>query len=140
MDARSRQVKRGPAEEAIMANELPDKEQALIDAYWAGRELPVGRPDLPLRQPAPEEAPEAPAEGPQAPGLLNADPGVRPRRLSFSYGRALEAWGGRPSGVPAGQQALHHRARCNGAASQGTYSESMEGDARGAAMPAARAR
>jgi Fructose-bisphosphate aldolase class-I len=145
MDARSRQVKRGPAEEAIMANELPDKEQALIDAYWAGRELPVGRPDLPLRQPAPEEAFEAPAEGPPAPGLLNADPGVRPRRPSFSYGRALqdsalEAWGGRPSGVPAGQQALHHRARCNGAASQGTYSESMEADARGAAMPAARAR
>ena len=43
----------------------------------------------------------------------------------FSYGRALQdpalkAWGGRPSGVEAGQQALHHRVRCNGAASLGT--------------------
>jgi fructose-bisphosphate aldolase class I len=62
----------------------------------------------------------------------------------FSYGRALQdpalkAWGGRPSGVEAGQQALHHRARCNGAASLGTYSESMERGAREAAMPAASA-
>jgi fructose-bisphosphate aldolase class I len=76
---------------------------------------------------------------------MNADPGTRPWRLSFSYGRALQdsalkAWSGQPSGVPAGQRALHHRARCNGAASLGTYSESMEGGAREAAMPAARAR
>jgi fructose-bisphosphate aldolase class I len=72
---------------------------------------------------------------------MNAVPGTRPWRVSFSYGRALQdpalkAWGGRPSGVEAGQQALHHRARCNGAASLGTYSESME---RGARVAAARA-
>jgi fructose-bisphosphate aldolase, class I len=76
---------------------------------------------------------------------MNADSGARPWRVSFSYGRALQdpalkAWGGRPSGVQAGQQALRHRARCNGAASLGTYSESMEGDPREAAMPALRAR
>jgi fructose-bisphosphate aldolase, class I len=65
---------------------------------------------------------------------LNAMGPVRtqlPWRLSFSYGRALQdpamlAWGGRPEGVPAGQQALHHRALCNSAASLGTYGESME--------------
>jgi len=62
---------------------------------------------------------------------MNAGPDVRPWRVSFSYGRALqdaalEAWGGRASGVEAGQQALHHRARCNSAASLGEYDESME--------------
>jgi fructose-bisphosphate aldolase class I len=66
---------------------------------------------------------------------MNAAPGMRPWRLSFSYGRALQdsalkAWGGGPSGVQAGQRALLHRARCNGAASLGTYSASMERDAR----------
>jgi fructose-bisphosphate aldolase class I len=76
---------------------------------------------------------------------MNADPGARPWRVSFSYGRALQdpalkAWGGQLSGVEAGQRALHHRARCNGAASLGTYSESMEGNIREVAKPAARAR
>jgi fructose-bisphosphate aldolase, class I len=75
---------------------------------------------------------------------MNAAPGPRPWRVSFSYGRALQdsalaAWGGRPAGVPGGQQALYHRARCNGAATGGTYSESMENDTREAARPAARA-
>ena len=65
---------------------------------------------------------------------MNAGPESRPWRLSFSYGRALqdtalEAWGGRASDVKAGQQALFHRARCNGAAALGTYVESMETDA-----------
>lgn len=76
---------------------------------------------------------------------MNAAPGVRPWRLSFSYGRALqdpalEAWGGKPSNVKAGQQALYHRARCNSAASLGRYDESMEGEARREAMPAQPAR
>jgi fructose-bisphosphate aldolase class I len=74
---------------------------------------------------------------------MNAGSGARPWRLSFSYGRALQdralaAWGGRPSGVQAGQQALYHRARCNGAASLGTYIESMERDTRDAASPTVR--
>jgi fructose-bisphosphate aldolase, class I len=76
---------------------------------------------------------------------MNAAAGRRPWRLSFSYGRALQdsalkAWGGRPSGVQAGQRALLRRARCNGAASLGTYNESMEGDAREAAKLATGAR
>jgi fructose-bisphosphate aldolase, class I len=74
---------------------------------------------------------------------VNAGPGTRPWRVSFSYGRALQdpaltAWGGRPSGVQAGQQALYHRARCNGAACLGTYDEAMERDVGEAEMPAAR--
>jgi fructose-bisphosphate aldolase, class I len=62
---------------------------------------------------------------------MNIGAESRPWRVSFSYGRALqdpalEAWGGRASGVQAGQQALYHRARCNSAASLGAYEESME--------------
>ena len=57
--------------------------------------------------------------------------GPHPWELSFSYGRALQApalkaWKGDPSNVDAGQQALLHRARCNGAARYGKYSEQME--------------
>jgi fructose-bisphosphate aldolase class I len=62
---------------------------------------------------------------------MNAGAENRPWRLSFSYGRALQdtalaAWGGHASGVQAGQQAFSQRARCNGAATLGTYDESME--------------
>ncbi len=51
--------------------------------------------------------------------------------LSFSYGRALQApalkaWKGEPSNVEAGQRELLHRAKCNGAARDGRYSEAME--------------
>jgi fructose-bisphosphate aldolase class I len=51
--------------------------------------------------------------------------------LSFSYGRALQApalkaWKGEPANVEAGQSALLHRSRCNGAARDGTYSKDME--------------
>jgi fructose-bisphosphate aldolase, class I len=57
--------------------------------------------------------------------------GPHPWALSFSYGRALQApalkaWGGKADNVDAGQRALVHRARCNGAARDGTYSADME--------------
>jgi fructose-bisphosphate aldolase class I len=57
--------------------------------------------------------------------------GSKPWKISFSYGRALqdpalEAWHGRDENLKAGQQALYHRARCNGAASLGTYTEEIE--------------
>ncbi|MGH2758440.1 MAG: class I fructose-bisphosphate aldolase [Actinomycetota bacterium] len=60
--------------------------------------------------------------------------GPHPWELSFSYGRALQApalkeWKGEPSNVEAAQQALAHRARCNGAARFGKYSEKMENEA-----------
>lgn len=54
-----------------------------------------------------------------------------PWEMSFSYGRALQApalkaWGGRKENFAAGQKALYHRARCNGAARYGKYTEAME--------------
>ena len=57
--------------------------------------------------------------------------GGGPWELSFSYGRALQApplkaWGGEAANMPAAQKALHHRARCNGAARDGRYSDEME--------------
>jgi fructose-bisphosphate aldolase, class I len=57
-----------------------------------------------------------------------------PWPLSFSYGRALQApslkaWGGDPAKVEAGQRALAHRARMNGLAQTGAYSEEAESSA-----------
>jgi len=55
----------------------------------------------------------------------------KPWRVSFSYGRALqdpalEAWHGRDENLAAGQRAFYHRARLNGAASVGKYTDEME--------------
>lgn len=52
--------------------------------------------------------------------------GVRPWRLTFSYGRALQktclkTWGGKKENFSAAQQALFVRARANGLASIGQY-------------------
>lgn len=57
--------------------------------------------------------------------------GDQPWELSFSYGRALQehalkAWGGNAENGSAAQQALRHRAECNGAARSGSYTEAME--------------
>jgi fructose-bisphosphate aldolase class I len=54
-----------------------------------------------------------------------------PWPLSFSFGRALQhpalrIWAGQAAHRVAAQQALLHRARCNAAASLGTYSAAME--------------
>ena len=74
---------------------------------------------------------------------INRLPGPRPWKISFSYGRALqdaalETWHGRTETLKAGQQALYHRARCNGAASLGTYTEEMEAASAGVGSPAHR--
>jgi fructose-bisphosphate aldolase class I len=57
--------------------------------------------------------------------------GGTPWPLSFSYGRALQAaglqaWGGKSENVAAAQRVLALRAKCNGAATTGTYTEGME--------------
>jgi fructose-bisphosphate aldolase, class I len=57
--------------------------------------------------------------------------GGAPWTLSFSYGRALQdaamkTWQGSPANIAMAQAALHHRARCNGLAVQGKYSEQAE--------------
>jgi fructose-bisphosphate aldolase class I len=64
---------------------------------------------------------------------LNAicDLETAPWKLTFSFGRALQApamkrWNGSKDNVPAGQQALHHRAQCNSSAIEGSYSPEME--------------
>jgi fructose-bisphosphate aldolase, class I len=62
---------------------------------------------------------------------INRLPGPKPWKVSFSYGRALqdpalEAWHGRDENLAAGQQALYRRARSNGAASVGKYTDEME--------------
>jgi fructose-bisphosphate aldolase class I len=53
-----------------------------------------------------------------------------PWALAFSFARAiqhpaLEIWHGEEANVPAAQQALHHRARCNWAARRGEYNAEM---------------
>jgi fructose-bisphosphate aldolase, class I len=55
----------------------------------------------------------------------------KPWKLSFSYGRALQdealkAWQGKNENLKAGQQAFYHRAKCDGAAALGKYTEVME--------------
>jgi fructose-bisphosphate aldolase class I len=62
---------------------------------------------------------------------INRLAGPKPWKLSFSYGRALqdaalEAWHGRDANLKTAQEALSHRARCNGSASLGRYTEEME--------------
>ena len=62
---------------------------------------------------------------------INRLPGPKPWKLSFSYGRALQdaavaAWRVREENLETGRQAFYHRARCNGAAARGAYTEEME--------------
>jgi fructose-bisphosphate aldolase, class I len=60
--------------------------------------------------------------------------GPHPWKLSFSYGRALQAaalkaWGGQEENAEAGQRAYYHRAKMNSAAQTGTYAAEMEKEA-----------
>jgi fructose-bisphosphate aldolase, class I len=57
--------------------------------------------------------------------------GHLPWKLTFSYGRALQAapqlaWSGKAENVPAGQRAFTHRARMNGLASLGQWTDELE--------------
>ena len=56
---------------------------------------------------------------------------VMPWKLSYSYGRALQAsaletWGGKKENVAAAQVAFNHRAKMNGLAQLGTWTKGME--------------
>ena len=58
-------------------------------------------------------------------------PSSLPWRLTFSYGRALQAapqkaWSGRDENVAAGQRAFTHRARMNALASKGAWDTGLE--------------
>jgi len=57
---------------------------------------------------------------------MNKQPGTLPWKLSFSYGRALQAaplkaWAGKPANLDKGQAAFLKRARDNAAATTGSY-------------------
>jgi fructose-bisphosphate aldolase, class I len=57
--------------------------------------------------------------------------GHLPWKLTFSYGRALQAapqkaWSGKPENVAAAQRAFSHRARMNGLASLGQWKADLE--------------
>jgi fructose-bisphosphate aldolase class I len=71
--------------------------------------------------------------GVEATQRLNAICGISgsPWILSFSFGRALQdaalgAWRGLPANAAAAQEALRHRAACNGLAVQGRYPEKSD--------------
>ena len=62
---------------------------------------------------------------------INAAAGGLPWRLTFSYGRALQAealaaWGGKAENVSAGQRAFAHRAKMCGLAARGIWTKEME--------------
>ena len=62
---------------------------------------------------------------------INRLGGPKPWSISFSYGRALqdvalEAWHGQKENLKAGQQAFHHRAKCNSEAALGRYHDKLE--------------
>lgn len=57
--------------------------------------------------------------------------GPHPWKLTFSYGRALQAapqkaWSGKPENVPSAQKAFAHRAKMNGLATLGKWSAELE--------------
>ena len=63
---------------------------------------------------------------------INRLGGPKPWAISFSYGRALQdaavaAWHGKKENLKSGQQAFHHRAKCNSAAALGRYTDALEG-------------
>jgi fructose-bisphosphate aldolase class I len=60
--------------------------------------------------------------------------GPHPWKVSFSYGRALQAaalkaWSGHDENVEAAQRVYYHRAKMNSAAATGTYAPEMEREA-----------
>ena len=62
--------------------------------------------------------------------LMNAA-GRLPWKLTFSYGRALQAaalkaWGGKAENVAAGQRAFAHRAKMNSLAATGAWKPEFE--------------
>ncbi len=64
---------------------------------------------------------------------MNALGETHPWQLSFSYGRALQdpplrTWRGERANVRKAQDAFHHRARLNGAARYGKYTDAMENE------------
>ena len=73
---------------------------------------------------------QSPEQATQHLNAMNAM-GPHPWEISFSYARALQdpalkAWKGERSNVSTAQKIFYHRAKCNSAARNGTYSKQME--------------
>jgi fructose-bisphosphate aldolase class I len=71
---------------------------------------------------------------------INRADGAKLWRLSFSYGRALQdaalaTWQGKAENVAEAQRAFYHRARCNGLAALGAYTDAAEEQVRTASPP-----
>ncbi len=66
--------------------------------------------------------------------MMNAKhEGSLPWNLTFSYGRALQAsaltsWSGKDENIPTAQEAFFQRAKFNGLASKGSYSQELESE------------
>ena len=66
--------------------------------------------------------------------MMNAkNKGSLPWNLTFSYGRALQAsaltsWSGKDENIPTAQEAFFQRAKFNGLASKGSYSQELESE------------
>ena len=85
---------------------------------------PRCRHRLPLRRPVRRA-------GDRAPVADERDGRRCPWRLTFSYGRALQAaaikaWAGKPENVAAAQRAFLHRARMNSLAATGALERELE--------------
>jgi len=64
---------------------------------------------------------------------INSGRAIKPWKISFSYGRALQdlalaTWLGNKQNYRSAQDAYHHRAKCNAAASVGKYTAAMESE------------
>jgi fructose-bisphosphate aldolase class I len=106
---------------------IPEVAEATIRCFR--RSVPSAVPGIVFLSGGQEDIPAT-----QRLNAISSVPGL-PWKITFSYGRALQdaamrAWGGVPGHIPAAQKALAHRAKCNGLAVTGAYSEKAEkGDA-----------
>jgi fructose-bisphosphate aldolase class I len=78
----------------------------------------------------PQEHRASLGSGHRLPFLIN-QVGDLPWKVTFSYGRALQAaalkaWGGKSENVAAGQRAFTHRARMNSLAALGKWNQQLE--------------
>ncbi len=104
----------------VSAEEVADKTLRVLKAH-----VPVAVPGIAFLSGGMSDE-EATANLSAMNAMFNA-----PWKLTFSYGRALQApalkaWGGQAQNAPAAQQAFTHRARMNGLAALGQWAQSHE--------------
>jgi fructose-bisphosphate aldolase class I len=110
------------------ADQVSDDEIALETVRCFRRHVPAAVPGIVFLSGGQSEE-----EATRRLNAMNAI-GPHPWKLSFSYGRALQAaalkaWQGKEENVEAAQRAYYHRAKMNGAAQTGLYAPEMEREA-----------